>query len=332
VTSTAAARAAFEIGKGARQILLLSEAEVRAHLDLSALLDGLEAGFRALALGQVQSPPRPEVTIPGKGFSLAMSAWQPGAQICVKVVNVFDANLDLGLPNHLAMISLFDPDTGATTCVMDGTYITGVRTAATAALSARLLSRPDSRVATIVGAGVQAREHLRLLPLIRSFDRITICSLDTEHAARLAELSPIATASADLEASIRESDVVCLATHSPSPVIDPTWVRPGTHVTSVGYFPPHGELPRPLLDRGRLFVETLDAFEPAPVGCSDLSGSDPSTATTLGEFVLDASLGRRGSDEITIYKGMGIGMEDMVAANLAYDAARASAPAQTMTW
>src|SRR4029450_37194 len=93
-----------------------------------------------------------------------MSAWQPGMQICVKVVNVFDGNLASGLPNHLAIVNLFDAETGAVTCVMDAPYLPGIRTAAAAVLSHKLLSRPESRIATIVGAGVQAREHLRLFP------------------------------------------------------------------------------------------------------------------------------------------------------------------------
>src|SRR6266568_7146719 len=155
MTTSQASAASFEIVKGERTIPLLSEAEVERHLDLGQLLDGLEEGFRQLERGVVQSPPRTEITIPGAGFSLAMSAWMPGMQICIKVVNVFEANLDISLPSHLAMITLYDPQTGATSCVMDGTYITGIRTAASAVLSARMLSRTGSRIATVIGAGVQ---------------------------------------------------------------------------------------------------------------------------------------------------------------------------------
>src|SRR5215510_14274711 len=231
-------KAAFEVGKGAREVLCLSEAEVAQHLDPADLLRELEASFGALARGEVQCPPRPEITIPGKGFSLAMSAWQPGMQICVKVVNVFDGNLTRGLPNHLAIINLFDPETGTVTCVMDATYITGIRTAAAAVLSHKLLSRPESRVASIAGAGVQAREHLRLLPLVRDLDEIQICSLELEHAEQLARLHPGVRALPAIEDAIRQSDIVCLATHSATPVIDAAWIKPGTHVSSVGYHPP----------------------------------------------------------------------------------------------
>ena len=182
--------------------------------------------------------------------------------IGVKVVNVFDGNLALDLPNHLAMIMLFDQDTGATCCVMDGTYITGIRTAASAVLSARMLGRADARVATVIGAGVQGREHLRLLPLIRDFERINVCSLYADEAERLAARNPLAQATQDVEAAVRESDIVCLASHSATPVIRAEWLKPGAHVSSVGYHPPAGELPTALAREHRLFVETLDALEP----------------------------------------------------------------------
>jgi alanine dehydrogenase len=325
-------RPAFRISKGPRKVVTLSEAQVEQALDLRELLDGLTEGFRLLELGEVQSPHRPEINVPGKGFSLSMPGWGPGMQIAVKVVNVFDANLEIDVPNHLAMISLFEPETGATTCVMDGTYITGIRTAASAVVSTDLLARREVRTATVVGAGVQAREHLRLLPLIRDFDRICVYSLHDSDAELLAQQNELAVAVTDLEAAVRESDVVCLATHAEQPVIDEAWVRPGTHVSSVGYFPPDGELPRELARNHRLFVEAPDAFEVPPIGCAELQGMTPSSATTLGQVVLDPSLGRRDDQEITVYKAMGVGMEDLVAANLAYEAALRSGVGGVMDW
>jgi alanine dehydrogenase len=323
---------AFEIKKGDRKVMTLSEREVEKFLDPQALLDGLEDGFRWLELGEVQSPPRSILSVAGKGFSLTMPAWRPGMQLTVKVVNVFDGNLHIDLPNHLALINLFDPDTGATSCIMDGTYITGIRTAASSALSVRLLSRTGSRIATVIGAGVQGREQLRLLPLVRNFERINLCSLRFEDAQKLAAQSELACANADLEAAVRESDVVCLATHSPEPVIKDDWMKPGTHVSSVGFHPPNGELPKDLARTYRLFVETLDAFQPAPIGCSELADLDRSMGTTLGAVALGRKPGRRSDDEITVYKAMGVAMEDMVAANLAYQRAKQEGGGSVMTW
>jgi ornithine cyclodeaminase/alanine dehydrogenase-like protein (mu-crystallin family) len=317
-------KAAFEITKGRHAILTLSEAQVAEALDPMELVPELETSFGALARGQVQCPPRPEINVPGKGFSLAMAAWQPGMHIAVKVVNVFDGNLAIGLPNHLAVVNLFDPDTGAVACVMDATYITGIRTAAAAIVSHKLLSRPESRIATIVGAGVQGREHLRLLPLVRELDEIQICSLEFDHAERMAQLHPKARAERDVRRAIERSDLVCLATHSAWPVIDAQWVKPGTHLSSVGYHPPECELPPALARDHRLFVETADAFAPAPVGCSELRGLSASSAATLGDVVNDPRRGRKDAAEITVYKAMGIAMEDMVAANLAFRRAQRS--------
>jgi alanine dehydrogenase len=325
-------RAAFEIKKGPLQVMTLSEADVERYLDLQELLDGLEDGFRGLELGEVQSPRRTQLSVGGKGFSLAMPAWRPGMQMMVKIVNVFDGNLNIDLPNHLALINLFDPDTGATSCVMDGTYITGIRTAASAVLSARMLSQSVSRIATVIGAGVQGREHVRLLPLIRDFKRIHVCSLRFADAQKLAARSEIARATTDVEAAVRESDVVCLATHSPTPVIRPEWVQRGTHVTSVGYYPPNGELPKDLAREHRLFVETLDAFQPTPVGCGELAGLDSSVGTTLGAVALGRKAGRLSDVEITVYKAMGVAMEDMVAANLAYQRAKQEGGGGVMAW
>jgi alanine dehydrogenase len=216
---------------------------------------------------------------------------QPAGLLTVKVVTVFDENHAAGLPSHLATINLFDPQTGACRAFMDATYITAIRTAASAAVATRLLARPDSRVLTILGAGVQALNHLRVFPLVRSFEEIRIGSAHFEDAQALAERHPNAHAIEDFEAAVRDSDVVALTTHSGQPVIDAGWIRPGTHVTSVGYRPPAGELPRGLLARASLFVETRRACEPPPVGCAELGGVEPAAATELGEVAAGARPG-----------------------------------------
>ena len=251
-----------------------------------------------------------------------MPAWRVGGLIAVKQVSVFDGNLRLGLPNHLALITLYEPETGKPVCVMDGTYITGARTAGAAIVSVDLLARSDARTATIIGAGVQGREHLALLPLVRDLSTIQIASLHHDDAVDLATRDPRAVAVRDVEAAVRRSDIVCLASHSSEPVLDASWVSPGTHVSSVGYTPPGGELPALLLrPPARLFVEDACAFEPPPVGCGELTGLDPTVAASLGDVIIGRGAGRCSSDEITVYKAMGIAIEDLVAAELAYHTA-----------
>ena len=226
-------------------VLLLDQDAVARLIDPWELLDELADGFRSLSAGTIVAPTRVEVAVE-KGFSLSMPAYRAGGHIGVKVVNVFEGNESLGLPSHMALIGLFDGETGACVAVMDGTEITALRTSAAAALSARILAREHTRVLTIVGAGVQGRTHLKLLPLVRDIDEIRISSLRLADAERLAEQDQraVAVPSAGLEAAVRESDIVCLCTHSGEPVIQANWIRAGAHVTSVGYREPHGEFPR----------------------------------------------------------------------------------------
>jgi ornithine cyclodeaminase/thiomorpholine-carboxylate dehydrogenase len=193
-----------------------------------------------------------------------------------------------------------------------------------------MLARDDAKVLTILGAGVQGLNHLRVFPLVRDFDEIRIGSEHYDDAEALAAEHPNARAVDDFEQAVRSSDVVALATHSGQAVIAPDWVRPGTHVTSVGYKPPRGELPRALLERSSLFVETRLAFEPTPVGCAELAGLDGAAASELGEIELGTRPGRRYRDEITVYKAMGHVIEDIVAAELVYDRAREQAVGRTL--
>lgn len=301
------------------------------RLDHRALLDGLVDGFRAMARGEFQVPARPEIRVPEQGFLLSMPAWHKGSRVMVKTVCVFEENLRRNLPNHLAMINLFDPMTGTPVCAMDGTYITGIRTAAAAVLSVRELSRKNSKVVTVIGAGVQGREHLKLLPLVRDFDEILVASLQFKDAQILAQRTQGAKAVEDIEAAVRRSDVVCLASHAYHPVIEPDWVRPGTHVTSVGYAPPLGELPTALARDHTLYVEDDASFEPPPVGCGELQDIDRSSAIRFGDALIGRRPMRSSDAEITVYKAMGIAMEDLVAAELVYRDALANGVSTAMT-
>ena len=145
-SGTHGAKASFEITNGERQLVTLSEADVERCLDLRELLDGLEDGFRSFELGEVQTPARTQVTVPGKGFSLTMAAWRPGMAIAVKVVNVFEANLELGLPNHLATINLYDPDTGEVLGVVNMVFVKGTKESALTQPSGITYAVPSSHL------------------------------------------------------------------------------------------------------------------------------------------------------------------------------------------
>jgi alanine dehydrogenase len=303
-------------------VLILNRGDVERLLDLAALMDALAGAFRALSADEVAAPGRNELVGPDEAFLLGMPGRTGDGLMTVKVVTVFESNPERGLPSHLATIGLYDGETGACRAFLDGTYITAIRTSAAAALSCDLLARRDVGVLAIVGAGVQGAHHLRTFPLTRDFDEIRISSAILEDAERLAATDPRARAVGTAREAVRGADVVALATHAAEPVIEPRWIAPGTHVSSVGYRPPAGELPLGLLHAGGLFVETREAFEPTPVGCAELAGLDAGAATELGEVLLGLRPGRTSSDEITVYKAMGHVAEDIAAAELVYAAAR----------
>ena len=290
-------------------VLVVNQQEAEALLDLDQLLESLRDGFRALTNGEATAPHRNELPMPNDAFLLSMPGRLRQGHMTVKVVTVFERNTKL--PSHLATIGLYDADTGACLAFMDGTYITAIRTSAAAAVAADQLARADAKTLAIIGAGVQGEHHLKTFPRVRDFEDIRISSLYPEDAHRLAALHPRAWAVDNPRAAVEGADVVALATHSPHPVIEARWIAPGTHVSSVGYHPPDGELPRELLDHATLFVETREAFEPPPVGCAELQGR--TEAFELGE-----GRGRTHAHEITVYKAMGHVMEDIVAAELVY--------------
>lgn len=302
--------------------LMLNKTEVQRLLDPDMLLDALAEGFKALSEGRVDAPKRIGVTVPDSGFLLSMPAYQQGREITVKLVSVFHDNHRFGIPSHQAIICLFDAQTGSPLSFMDGTYITALRTAGAAALSAHLLARTDVRVLAIIGAGVQGHSHLKMLPRVRQFSEIRIASAHFDHAEQLAAMDSRAYAVESIEQAVRGAEVVCLCTHSGEPVISYDWLPPGMHITSVGYSPPGGELDPKIVEHGHLFVETRMAFEPPPAGCGELAGFDRSTGTELGEVLLGRASGRQSQDEITVYKAMGHACEDMAAASLVYRRAK----------
>jgi ornithine cyclodeaminase/alanine dehydrogenase-like protein (mu-crystallin family) len=289
-------------------VLILSRSEVEAVLDPGALLDAVAEGFMALSSGAVEAPPRQAVAADG-GSVLTMAGRRAGSPVAVKLVGVFPGNVEVGLEPHPAVICLFDASTGHALALMDGEAITGLRTAAASAVSVRALAREDARVLAVVGAGVQARAHLRMLPLVRAFEDVRLVARDPSAAARLGVAA----------GTVEGADVICLCTSSSSPVLSS--VAPGVHVTSVGFAPPGGELDPTLAASARLFVETLQAFEAPPAGCAELAGLAPSAGTELGAVLLGQAPGRVARDDVTVYKAMGHIAEDAAAAELVYRAA-----------
>jgi ornithine cyclodeaminase/alanine dehydrogenase-like protein (mu-crystallin family) len=313
------------------KLLLLSEAEVTALLDPDRLLDALEEGFRALSSGRTDVPPRVAAGAENQGWLGAMPGYGAGLGLGVKLVSVFPHNEASGLPSHQALIAMFDPATGSPLAVMDGTRITAIRTAGASAVSVRHLATEDPGVLAVLGAGVQGRAHLEILPRVRDFAEIRVASPTAEHARELAGRHPLARVAASVEEAVRGAGVIALCTHSGEPVIRSEWVSPGAHVTSVGFAAPHGELDPALAASSHLFVESrAAAFLPPPAGCMELAGLDPQKATEIGELLLGRRPGRGSREEITVYKSMGHAVEDLAAAALVYREAVARGAGSTI--
>jgi ornithine cyclodeaminase/alanine dehydrogenase-like protein (mu-crystallin family) len=303
-----------------RELLVLSQADVARLLDPDELLEALARAFPEVSAGRASVPPRVAART-RDGILGVMPGYLPGAGLESKLVAVFPGNHQRGLPSHLALIALFDEETGRPLALMDGTHVTAMRTAAASALTARLLARADARVLAIVGAGVQGRSHLEALSRVRDFHEVRIASRNRDHAEALASTLGSARAMTTFEEAVRGADVVCCCTDAAEPVIAFDWLRPGAHVTSVGANVAGPELDAETVRRGRLFVESRVAFSPPPAGSAELGGLDPAAATELGEVLSGTAPGRGSDDEITVYKSMGHAAEDAAAARLVYERA-----------
>lgn len=311
-------------------LLVVGQTEVERLLDMDHLLDALAAAFKEVSAGRTSVPPRVAART-ADGLLGVMPGYVPGAGLESKLVAVFPGNHRHGLPSHLALIALFDEETGRPLALMDGTHITSVRTAAASALSVRLLARPGARVLAVVGAGVQGRAHLQAMGSVLELQEVRVASRSRDHAEALASSVASARAMSTFEDAVRGADVVCCCTDARQPVIAYEWLAPGTHVTSVGANPAGPELDSDTVRLSRLFVESRVAFDPPPAGAAEFAGLDPSTATELGEVLSGAAPGRTSTDEITVYKSMGHAAEDAVAARLVYDRALREGAGQRVT-
>ncbi len=296
---------------------MLDQNAVAELLDVDLLLERLERAFVELSAGRASVPPRIAAFSPD-GLLGAMPGYVDGV-LAAKLVTLFPGHE----PSHQALIAVFDAETGTARAVMDGTHITAVRTGASSAVATRALSRGDSRVLTILGAGVQGRSHLDAARRVRDFDEIRVASRNHEHAQAFAEETG-ATAVESFEVAVRGADIVCCCTHAAEPVLSREWLSPGTHVTSVGAALDGPELDPETIRAGLLCVESRVAFSPPPAGSFELQGLEPERAVELGEVLAGTRPGRTSEDEITVYKSMGHAVEDAAAAALVLERANAS--------
>jgi alanine dehydrogenase len=305
------------------ELLYLSRADVERLLDIDAMLEALANALVIFSSGITSVPPRTAARVPDIGLMGVMAGYVPGVALEVKLVSVFPGNHARGLPSHQALIALFDVNDGAPLAVMDGTYITAIRTGGTAAVAARALARKDARVLAILGAGVQGGSHLETFTRVRDFTEIRVAARNQAKASALAARHPKAHVANTFEEAVRGADVVACCTDAREPVIRREWLEPGVHVSSVGgTFGP--ELDRETLAAGKLFVEWRGAaLNAPPAGAHELQGLDAEGITEVGEVLAGTRPGRTSERDITIYKSTGHAVEDAATARLVYDRALA---------
>ena len=318
-------------------MLFLNRNQVEALLDLDQLVDALAPAMIDLSHGEVSMPPRVGAFSPDRGGMLGVMPVYLGTSrtLATKLITLFPNNEQFGLPSHIALIAVFDPDTGQPIVLMDGEHITAVRTAAGSALATRLLARPDADVLVIVGSGVQARSHAIALPRVQALKEIRIVARDPAKASRLAEdlneeLDLKVTAVDSLQEAAVGAGIVCGTTHSEKPVIHWRWLEPGTHINSVGFNPKGRELDDDTVVNSLVVVESSrSALAPPPAGSTDLLApirdgliTEDHIRAEIGEVISGEREGRTSPDQVTLYKSVGVAVQDATAARLVLDAAR----------
>ena len=298
---------------------------MRRSVSTSDLLDAVEAAYRDVAAGRDRSPLRSHVEMPDGTLLLMPGVREGGTGASVKLVTVMPGNAARGLPTIHALVVWFDAETGRPVAILDGATLTAMRTGAASGVGTRLLARTDAETLAVVGAGAQAEWQIRAVLAARPIRRVAVYARDAERRAAFArrmreETGVVVEAAADAEAAVRDADVVCCATTSSDPVFDAEWVRPGTHVNGIGaYHLGMVELPPELFARAALVA--IDSHVASMAEAGDVvaaigrgfaaEDSLVEIGTVAGDWAAS-----RDPEAITIFKSVGLAIQDVAAAEL----------------
>jgi ornithine cyclodeaminase/alanine dehydrogenase-like protein (mu-crystallin family) len=294
----------------------LDEAHVRRLLNVEDLIAAMRKVLADFSAGKWQQPVR-GVLAQHDGFFGVMPA--SGESMGIKMVTFYPNNAGKNLPTHMAVIALFDPKTGEPLALMDGRYITEMRTAAVSAVATDALAAKDAKVLTLLGAGVQAQAHLEVLPHVRQFAEVRVWNHHPEKAARFAEEH--GAKAMELEAAVRGADVVVTVTSSRAPILKGDWLKPGAHVNAVGASRPDW---RELDDAAMRNLVIVDSYEGARKEAGDVILSHATPFAELGEILNGTK--RVATGATTIFKSLGMAVEDVAAARLVYQGAAVYKP------
>lgn len=311
-------------------MLLLSETQVQSLVDIDELIAALEQAHMQYSTARAVMPLRLVVPLPEiQGRITSMPGYlSDDRALGMKVVTYFQNNPKQGLPAILATVMLFSAASGKMIAAMDGSYITAIRTACASAMATKVLANPQTRVMAILGAGVQARAHIRAIARVRGLEKIKIHSPSGASAAAVKkELGPEVDAAIEVansaEQAVRESDLVVTVTTAKKPILRREWLKAGAHINAVGsHRPDFREIDGATLARAKIVVDSREAIM---AECGDIllaitEGSitqDPIHGE-IGEVLAGSKAGRTGTAEITLYKSVGIAIQDVATANLVY--------------
>jgi ornithine cyclodeaminase/alanine dehydrogenase-like protein (mu-crystallin family) len=313
--------------------LILGHREVLAALPLGACAQAMAAVLTERARGGTYMPLRSVMMAPGAaGLFGLMPSWRgpradQAAAFALKAVCVMPGNPARGLDAHQGLVALFDGETGVPTAILDASAITEVRTAAVTAVATGLLARHDARTMAVLGAGTQARAHLRALAHVRAFEEVRVYAPTREHAQALVDSVRVGRArlsvAGSAEEAVRGADVVVTATSAREPVLRYAWLKPGAHVNAVGASTPQArELDTATVAASALFCDSREslrheALEFQLAISEGLIAGEEHVRGELGDVLAGTVPGRRDDEELTLFRSLGLAVEDLAAAELA---------------
>jgi len=309
------------------KLLILSEHDVERLLTMRECIEVMEEALSALARGEVHNPLRSMIRGEGaKGILGLMPSYRGGPQphYGLKEVCVFPGNPAIGLDTHLGGVLLHSGETGQLLAVMNASAITAIRTAAVSAVATKLLAREDARTLAIIGAGVQARTHLEAIPLVRNINDVRIVSRTPAKAAALAGKSARVVAS--VEEAVRGADIIVTATSSREPILKREWLADGVHINAVGSsIAVARELDGATVAASSLFVDrresTINEAGDYLFALREGAITDGHIRAEIGDILIGKAKGRSSDDEITLFKSLGLAVEDLASAQYLFEKA-----------
>jgi ornithine cyclodeaminase/alanine dehydrogenase-like protein (mu-crystallin family) len=296
-------------------VRVLDEQEVRRLLPMTECIDVMAEALASLARDEVHNPLRFVVRPPGEASLLGLMPAHRGGTArlwSLKTVAIFPGNSARGLDSHQGFVALFDGETGETRAILNAGAITAVRTAAVSGVATRLLAREDARTLAIIGAGIQAQSHLEAMNAVRDFDRVVIWSRTPGRIAGVEE-------AASAEEAVRDADVIVTATSAAEPVLERAWLKPGAHINAVGSsIPTTRELDTATMRDAALFVDrresTVNEAGDFLFPQSEGAIGPEHIRAEIGELLIGRGEGRRSPEELTVFKSLGLAVEDLAAA------------------